>query len=121
MNVRTLMLVVCLFSLEACDKKAREERLKEQYAQRLYESAMKQGEAPSAEEVTPILTKRALDEVSRRIPSAQDKQARTRVSSRVAVVVVSYTMLGKATRQEQEIQFFYWDHKWDMTWTKPPQ
>jgi hypothetical protein len=72
--------------------------------------------------ISPVLTKRALDEISARLPGATKKEARIRfVGGRIAIVSVSYSPGNSAQLREQEIQFIHSNRQWTLFWIPTPQ
>jgi hypothetical protein len=83
------------------------------------EDYLAQGDTPVVppEVVSPSLMQEALQEVSRRIPQAQGKEAKVRfVSDRLAIVSVSYNLPDITTIRTQEVQFIFDGHVWNMFW-----
>ena len=77
----------------------------------------KHGEPEPAEVISPVLTQRALKEVSTRVPSAKKKEATIRfVGGSLAIVTVNYTLVGTDAPREQEIQFLHTNREWTMFW-----
>ncbi len=129
-RVAQIVLILCL---AACARKEaalparvsepkKQERSLEDRVRSVDGFLAKQGEPEPAEVISPVLTQRALKEVSLRVPGAKKIEAKIRYVERVlAIVTVSYTLGGSDSQRQQEIQFIHGNREWTMFWIPTPQ
>jgi hypothetical protein len=103
----------------------KEDRSIESRVRELDSFIAKDGEPEPADVISPVLTRRAVKELSSRISGAKNIEAKIRFVGRVlAIVTVTYTVGTSDASREQEIEFLYANRQWMMHWptmTKKPE
>ena len=125
--MKSAILTLILVGIVSCAKKPTASRThpnanqeKRALAQkvRALDSILAKGDTPETPEaIAPVLTARALQEFSLRLPNAVSKESSLRFSSPgIAVVSVVYTLPESETLRTQTVEFVYTNEQWNMFW-----